>query len=77
MPIWDFRCANEECEHTVLDRFQTPGRQMPMHCGKAMVKMPASGSFVVKGHNAANGYNGGQTREVKVADKNVKVIVKS
>lgn len=77
MPIWDFCCVNEECEHVVMDRFMTPGRDVPVHCGKKMMKMPASGAFVVKGFSQQNGYSGGQSKEVKVKDKHVKVVVNS
>jgi hypothetical protein len=78
MPLWDFRCANDECEHVVTDRYMTPGRDVPQHCGKPMVKMtgvPAPAQ--IKGFSAKNGYAGGQTYEVKTKDKNTRVIVKS
>lgn len=77
MPIWDYRCANDECEHVVMDRFMTPGRDVPTHCGLKMVKLPAAGSFVIKGFSEKNGYNGGQTYEVKTKDKHVRIEVKS
>lgn len=77
MSLWDFRCANDECETVVLDRYMNPGRLTPEHCGKPMVRLLAAPSFHVKGFSSANGYAGGQTYEVKVKEKDMRVIVKS
>ena len=77
MPIWDYRCANDECPHIVLDLFMSPGGEVPTHCGQKMVRMIAAPSFVVKGFSSANGYSGGQTYEIKSKEKGMRVVVKS
>lgn len=77
MPLRDFKCANDECDAVVLDRFMNPGRLVPEHCGQPMVQLPSAPAFHVKGFAAKNGYSGGQTYEVKVKEKDMRVVVKS
>jgi len=79
MPLFDFQC--ERCGRIKLDVL-IPRRDVLVPCPTdiehgPMTVLPSSPSFIVKGFSAKNGYNGGQEYEVKVKEKDMRVIVKS
>jgi len=83
MPLFDYKCPDPECgavRKDVLVRNADEQVECLNHRSlnvPVMERLPATPSFVVKGFSAKNLYAGGQTKEVKVKEKNMRVTVKS
>lgn len=81
MPLFDFTCL--KCGFLWLDRLQGYADLAPIcpNCphdgGTTMQRLAAAPSFIIKGFSEKNGYNGGQTYEVKMKEKDMRVYVKS
>lgn len=72
MPLFDFRCP--ECgsvREVILIKHDVPVTCHMHGEGRlvTMERLPSAPAFKVNGHNAANGYNGGQTHEMTKVEK--------
>jgi hypothetical protein len=85
VPLYDLRCAR--CG-VVREKLYPSYRAMREESGDALEcgidgckgyleVLPSMPSFVVNGFSNKNGYSGGQTYEVKVKEKDMRVVVKS
>ncbi len=83
MPLYDYRCPS--CGRLAVDVLTSYKQPSALMCANPdvhaapveMERLVCAPSFVVNGFSAKNGYNGGQTYEVKVKEKDMRVIVKS
>jgi putative FmdB family regulatory protein len=58
MPRWDFHC--DTCNRTVERTYaRVEDAQVARcdQCGSELTRQPSSGSFVITGYNARNGYS--------------------
>jgi len=71
MPLFDFVC--EQCGRKRFDAL-LPNGNVPVLCPATlshgpMKRLPSAPSFTIKGFSEANGYNGGQEREMTKVEK--------
>lgn len=83
MPLYDFQCRAcgrvvERLYSTYAAMLNDPDSRCGLgDCDGTMRVLPSAPAFHISGFTSKNGYSGGQEYEVKTADKNVRVVVKS
>lgn len=82
MPLYDFKCP--ACDRLVTDVLTSYTGPLPFCANPDDHEIPVqmerlfpAPAFVINGFSEKNGYNGGQTYEVKTKEKDMRVYVKS
>lgn len=57
MPRWDFFCPQCKTTKEYVGTFEETANVVCETCGTPLERLPALGSFVIKGYNAKNGYS--------------------
>lgn len=76
MPLYDYMCPACGLLSEYLQSFAAPAPRCSID-GRVMERQPSAAAFKIKGFSQANCYNGGQSKDVKVKQKDMKVTVSS